>query len=72
VEEGGGEGRHNNSHGRAEVLHHVVFRLDVGSHGEELVDEAELTKALRPVEDGLARLRWARGGGAAVEALGGR
>jgi hypothetical protein len=41
--------------------HVVAHRVDVGTLGEELVDEAELAKLRRNVEDGPAILRWESG-----------
>jgi hypothetical protein len=47
-----------------------VFGLDVGALGEELVDEAEQAELRRPMENGLADLRWGRGEPAAADGVG--
>jgi hypothetical protein len=45
----------------------IVLRVDVGAHGKELVDEAEMTFLRRKMQSGLALLRWRGRGAAAME-----
>lgn len=42
------------------VMHLCVLRLNVGALGQELVDETELAESGRPMQSGLAILRWWR------------
>jgi hypothetical protein len=39
----------------------MILRVDVGAHGEELVDGAETAAIRRYVKRGLALLRWRSG-----------
>jgi hypothetical protein len=39
-----------------------VLRINVGAHGEELVDEVEIANLRQKVEDGPPVLRWEGGG----------
>jgi hypothetical protein len=44
----------------------MVPRIDIGAHGEQEVDEAEMASAGRPMENGHAKLRWGGAAGVAV------
>jgi hypothetical protein len=50
--------------------HLTVLRIDVGTHGEELVDWAEPAAMRRNVERGLAALRWLSGEGKYIGSIG--
>jgi hypothetical protein len=43
--------------GQGRVMHMYVFRIDIGTLGEQLVDHLELVVPRRIVEGGVATLR---------------
>jgi hypothetical protein len=50
--------------------HRVILDVDIGTPGEELVDDAEPTVMCRHEEDGPATLRWRSERAGALEIMG--